>query len=261
MQVIRALDQVHDAFIAYDNLALSATAITPITEQVGYEAVNLFNYFTYDSYKPVNTGTGAVFIELGSAQACDYFAFYNQDYYLNSGTIDFEYWDGASWVGLIGGPYSPTDNSPQLFIFDEVSSDEFRIVIDSPVISALSCASFGKVLPIPFGLDTSFNSPHNSQQYHDTTNTSETGNFIGRSVYKEAIPYQISTELLQYDWFVDNWRPFTRHAERRPFWFKWSDTSYTDESVFCWTDGRVPTPSQTDAHFMSFTLPLKGLVS
>ena len=229
MSVIQAPQQTHDAYFAYDNLALNALAITGTTPASGYPIANLFNYFTFDGYKPDTSGASNVDVNLSAANACDYFAFYNSNLADNGGSIVLQYWNGAAWVDCFA-PYSPTDNAPQLFIFAEVSSDQYRILIDSTPASIVSVVSFGKSLPVPYGLTTSFASPHNAQQYRNRTNESETGNFIGRSVRKEAVPFTVSTELLQYDWMRDEWRDFLRHLERRPCFFKWSNTTYTDES-------------------------------
>lgn len=260
MAVIKAPQQTHDAIIAYENLALDATSITGTAPDTGFALANLFNYFTFDGYKPNASGTANVDITLSASAPCDYFAFYNQDLFEYGGTIKLQYWDGGGWVDCFSA-YTPVDNSPQLITFTEVNSDQYRIVFDSPTAAILSCASFGKSLPIPYGLATSFASPHNGQQYVDISNISESGNFIGRSTYKEAVEFSVSTELLEYDWFRANWRPFMRHLERRPFWFKWSDTTYTDEAVFCWNNGKQSTPVFTGSQFMSFSLSLKGLVS
>lgn len=261
MTVISAPQQLHDAYIAWQNHVLDAVSVTGPAAEPNYPVSSMFNYFTFDGFKPVSAGVSNVDITMTAPVNCDYFAFYNTDLFENSGSILLQYFDGAVFVDCFTA-IAPTDNSPQLILFPEVSSDQFRIVIDSPVTASIvSAVTFGQVLQIPNGLGLSFNSPQNSQQYKITSNQSETGNFIGRSVRKEASPFNIGTELLQYDWFVANWRPFLRHAERRPFFFKWSDSTYSDESVFCWTEETINDPQWIDQHFMSFELALRGLVS
>jgi len=259
VQVVRALQQVHDPIIAFDNLALSASSITASSEEAGFNSANLFNYFTFDGWKPSAGGAQYVEIQLPNASPCDYFAFYNQNIFEDAGEIKLQYWDGSTFSDIV--TFSPLDNSPQLITFTEVTADLFRVSVTSTNPAIISCVSFGKYLSIPFGLETSFNSPHNAQHYFDKSNESETGNFIGRSVVKRAASFTIATQLLEYDWFREYWRPFIRHAERRPFWFKWSNSTYSDESVYCWNDGEIATPTPTGPHFMSFTIALKGLVS
>jgi len=259
MELIRAPEQVHDAIIAYNNAASNAVSVTASSEDGDNFAANLFNYFTFDAWQPSAGGVQTVDVQLAAPVDCDYFAFYNQNIFSDGGSLSLQYFDGSVFVDLV--TYTPTDNSPQLLTFTPVNADLFRIVLNSTNPTAISAASFGLSLTIPYGLDIGFNSPHNAQQYSDVSNISETGNFIGRSVFKEAISYSVSTQLLQYQWFIDNWRPFLRHAERRPFWFKWSNSTYTDETVYTWNDGKIPTPTPTDPHFISFTLPLLGLVS
>jgi hypothetical protein len=258
VQVIRAPEQIHDPLIAYDNAARLATSITASTTDGDNVAANLFNSFTFDAWKPDAGGSQFVQVDFVSPVTVEYFAFYNTDAADNNATLKLQY-DAGGYVDAAS--YTPTDNSPQILTFAPVTSTSFRIVVDCATPCAISVASFGELLRIPFGLEISFLSPHNAQQYKSISNTSETGNFIGRSVQKQSTPFSISSRLLEYDWFVANWRPFIRSAERRPFFFKWSDTTYTDESVYCWTNDAIATPAQTDDHFLSFSLELRGLVS
>lgn len=258
--VTRAPQQTHDALIAYSNAATTATSITATSTDGDNVASNMFNGFTFDGWKADAAGTQHVQINFTAPVTVDYFAYYNTDASENGATIKFQYSSGGGFVDAVS--ILPIDNSPQLSTFAPVSATAFRVVIENATSATMiSVASFGEFLPIPFGLENSFNSPHNSQQYSNITNASETGNFIGRSVRKQSSDFTVSTRLLQYDWFIQNWRPFIRHAERRPFFFKWSNSTYTDEAVYCWTVEKIQTPVFTDEHFMSFSLDLKGLVT
>lgn len=259
MTVIRAGQEIHDAYIGYENLASEAITLAGTAPAAGFAFANLFNWFTYDGYKSGSSGVSNVDVTLSGAKTCDYFAYYNTDLHDNGGNIRLQFWNGAIWVDSFAA-HSPTDNAPFFIKFAQVSSDKYRIVIDSTPASIVSVVSFGNVTPIPYGLSSNFNSPHNAQQYKNITNESETGNFIGRSVRKGATPFNVSSELFEYDWMISTWRPFLRHLERKPCFFKWSDTTYTEESVFCWSEPDIATPSYSDGHFLNIDLSLRGLV-
>ena len=257
MTVLRAPEQVHDAYIGYDNLGESAT-ITTDSEASGFSAANVSDYFTYDFWKPDTGGTHYIEFQLATASACDYFAMYAQDAHLQGGTVKLQYWDGVAFIDAVS--MVPSDGAPVFVLFTEISSDRFRLEVTAINPACVGVVMFGKAMPIPYGLKQGFASPHNAQLSRDVTNESETGNYIGRTIRKEAVPFSFGTELLQYDWFISDWRPFLRHAERKPFFFKWSNTTYTTESTWCWLSGRVSTPSFDDAHFSSIEVPCKGLV-
>jgi hypothetical protein len=256
--VTRAPEQIHESIICYDNILKDASTITASFSSAGNPGA-AFNWFTFDGYQAVNNSENFIIIEFSQVRAVDYFAFYKTNAATIGSTITLQYEaTPGNFSDII--TVTPANESPQLVTFNAVNSDKFKIVFSAgsaPLF--LGVASFGEALRIPFGLETTFNSPHNAQQYEIISNQSETGNFIGRSVRKAATPFNVSTNLLEYDWFVTNWRPFLRHIERRPFFFKWSDNFYNDETVFSWSAEKIATPVYTDNNFMSFSLDLFGL--
>ena len=257
MTVLRAPEQVHDAYVGWNNLGEGAT-ITTDSEAVGFDAANVADYFTWDFWKPSTGGTHYIEFQLAAAMPCDYVSVYAQDVHEQGGTVKLQYWNGAAFVDAAS--FVPDNAAPIFLLFNEVISDRFRIEVTAANPALLGVAMFGKSMIVPHGLKQGFASPHNAQLYRDVTNESETGNFLGRSVRKEAVEFSFGTELLEYDWFISDWRPFLRHAERKPFFFKWSNTTYTNESVWCWLSNRVSTPAFDDAHFSSIEIPCKGLV-
>ena len=266
MTVIRAVEQTPDTFIAYNNIMIdsNAVAFSATNTTAGFPATNILNYFSFDGFKPDDTLTSCeIETTLQWNRDIDYIAIYNTTLNETNSTIELQHRTGGIWYTLVA-PFSVNDdNAPTIKTFTKTSVVNFRILIDGyavgdpPIISVISV---GAILPLENGLATSFASPYNAQRYESITNESESGNFIGRSVRKKAAPFTIETQLLQYDWMVDNWRDFVKHAERRPFFFQWSHTDYPDESIFCWTENNISTPTFDDSHFMTMSIQAKGLV-
>ncbi len=256
MTLVNTTEQKHESLIGWQNLGLDADSIVASTPNADHPASNLINYHQFDYFLSA-MGLVTVDFTLPASADCDYFAMYGVDFSTNP-TIAFQYFDGLAYQDLV--TLTPDSSDVVFEKFATVNATQFRLSINSPTDpTAIAMISFGKALVVPNGLAQGFESPHNAQQYRDQSNVSSQGIFLGRSVRKQSIPFEIATELVTYDWFIANWRPMLRHVERRPFFFKWSNNFYPSESVFAWTDGNIGTPRFTDTHFKSFSLQCRGV--
>lgn len=258
MSVVRAAAQDHGTYVLWNNVAESAT-VTTSSETTNGSALNAIDYYMADYWIPSSGGTHYIEFQLPSAQPVDYFFFYRQDIHSQGGTVKLQFWDGATFVDLVSTV--PGGTEPEAHFFSETASDRFRVEVSSANPWRLGIVMFGKAMEIPNGLSQGFASPFNASETTNRTNETEAGNYIGRNTVKRAIPFSFGSELIEYQWLIDNWRPFVKHIEKKPFAFVWSRNVYSDEVAYCWSAEVIETPSFDDTHFSSFEVECRGVIS
>ncbi len=66
-------------------------------------------------------------------------------------------------------------------------------------------------------------------------------------------------EHVPESWVQEEWRPFTRHAEGKPFWFSWNHAGYPEECVFARALNPMPRPARPEFRLYSLRLPIECL--
>jgi hypothetical protein len=242
----------------YDNL-LEQGAVVASSENASFPVANCFDWNTADYFQPNTTGTINITLTLSAAGSANYFALYNQDLYLNGGAIRLQYWNGAAWVNATPDIY-PLDNSPKVMFFDEKSSTQWRVVITCSVIPNIGVLSFGQYLPMQYGNYLNWTPPILARSTKVTNNLSETGAFLGRSILSKGMLTNLVLQYAQDSWVRDNWLPFIRHAEQKPFFWSPNVDDHPTEAAFCWTEGDITPPTHSQYGFMGAEIQVRGLI-
>lgn len=247
------------ARIGYENLLETATSVAATTADASYPVANIFDWLTCDFFKPTGTGTTNITAMFAAPVTADYFAYYNQNLYSLGGSIKLQYWDGAAYQDCFTA-ISPADNSPQMKVFTSQTSNQWCIVVSCSSVFSLGCVSFGTHLALQYGMYLNWTPPVLARDTQFNTNTADAGAFLGRSVVSLGIKTNLILQYAADGWTRTYWPPFIKHAEQKPFFFMPNVGDYPSEAAYCWADGDIPPPTQTQYGFMGTTIPIKGFV-
>lgn len=245
--------------IAYTNLLASASAtVSTDSEAVGFEFENLCDGLPFTFWKPATTGVHYVTAVFGSVQTVNFFAFYNQDLYENAGTISLQYSnDGVSWFTAVA--VMPADNKPVYRTFTSISATRWRVKHDCTVACKIGVAAFGVDLQLERGIWIGFKPPSMNYNVEITTNVSESGTFLGRSLLKRGAKIEMALDHLTIQWVYDYWKPFMDAALLSPFFVRWNETDRPDEVIYAWLNAATDMDAPSISHHQTMRAGFKAL--
>ncbi len=249
--------------IAYQNLFEdSGVTVTPSTETAGYEGANAYDWLTATSWKPTATGDSTLQAVLSSSKPANYFAFYNQTLYSNGGSIKLQYSlnSGGAWSDATAA-FSPSDNKAMYFRFPAITTNYWRVLINSNPVSYVGHVQFGMDFELERGCMPGFTPPLLGRDTAITNTVSQTGAFLGRTLLANGARGSINIDKVTTPWVRTVWLPFVLHAERKPFMFLHDPQYYPGEAAFCWSDGAIENPKHTKRNLMSGGIKYKALTS
>ena len=244
----------------YENLFVDADTVVASSEDSDFPVENLYDWVTSDYFKPAVGGSYTITATFSTPQTADYFAFHGHDLDVNTGTIKLEYHDGTTWQDAFP-VLNPLNNNTDVTYFDEQSSLQWRVAIDSTVISSIALISFGKYMAVEYGVWNGFVPPVLARNPKTITSVSDSGVFIGRSVITQGIKTSFPISLASIDWIRTDWLPFVVHAEAKPFFATWHARHYPREHALMWADGTIKPPKHTHHNLMAMNFKVKGVVS
>jgi hypothetical protein len=247
------------ARIGYENHLETASSVVATTEDADFPVANVYDWLTFDFFKPTGTGTTNIDATFAEPVTADYFAYYNQDLFNLSGIIKLQYWDGLAYQNCFAA-ISPADNSPQMKVFAAKTSDKWRVVVTCSSVFSLGCVSFGTHLALQYGMYLGWTPPVLARDTQLVTSRSDGGAFLGRSVIAKGIKTDLILQYATDLWTRTYWTPLIKHIEQKPFFFMPNVEDYPTEAAYCWVEEAIPPPTHTHFGFMGTTIPIKGLV-
>jgi hypothetical protein len=247
--------------IGYKNLFESASTVTASSEASGFEGSNAYNWDTASYWKPSATGTHYLTATFSSAVTADYFAIYAHNLNTYNASVKLQYsTDGSSWSDATSAQ-APSTSRPILVSFTAILAAWWRIeLVTSSGPAQIGVAAFGEALVFPCGMKVGFQPPTLSREGKYMNSKSEGGQFLGRSLLRNGAKTKIDLDLLDPLWVRNNWEPFIRHAEIKPFIFSWDYENHPNEAAFCFTSGKIPPARYSEPNFMSISLPVDALI-
>ena len=243
----------------YENFFTVGT-VTATSEATGYPKENAYDWNTYDYWKAAAAGTVYLTVDYGSARSADYWAMAAHDLFDNSGTVQCQYSSDnfSADTNDAGSLITPSDNSPIFHAFTSVSARYWRLKITSTgAASTIGAAAIGAALEMDRAVSSGTILPKEARTNVTTTQISEGGQFIGRSIVRQGVQFNLKFTIQTLAFTRGSWSTFLDHVEEKPFWFSWNPDY--DDAVYCWTDS-LPTPPTFDRHnSLSMGLKLKGL--
>lgn len=226
------------ARIAHSGNWLSGGTITPSTTDAAYFANGPANSLTYEKWKA--TALAATWeYDHGAAALCDYCVIGAHNMGTNGNTLQIQYWNGASWTGVIPAT-AITDDMEIMAIFGQQTRQRWRISISGGSIPEIGVIKFGKAMQMERPIYGGHAPLHMARQTVLRSNQSDTGEFLGRTKQRVQLGSTFSFANLTAAWVRANWRPFQKAIETEPFFIAWRPQDFS-EVALCQSDA-VPIP-------------------
>ena len=261
--------------IGYHNILETGTTVGS-SEDGDNVIENCFDWRTFDWWKPSGSAQyNHITIDAGAAVSCDYLAiaahdlltqecgialYYSSDNFsADNNAITFTTYPGT----LDSGYVFPDDDTTVFVQFAAVSARYWRILTDNRQTSitdqpSLGVVALGAALELPNGERTGFTPP---TLYDDSTiinNTSQRGEFLGRSIERNGNLLNLNLAALTPAFVRSDIEPFLTHAKTKPFFYTWDNSTYPEESCLAWTDGKIPAVSYSHCNFQALRLACKA---
>lgn len=252
--------------ICYDDISqlsgavLSASATATAAGTATYDAANAFDGLTYDYWKPSTGGAQWLKIALAASAVVDYLGLAAHNLGTLGATVQLQgSLDDATYVNLLPeGTFVPTDDGPIVRLFTEKAYRYFKLTTTPPSgTQQIGVLMLGRSTPLQRGVHVGHRPAPFSRDVRYTTNESEGGNFLGRSIVRVSNETEIALSNMTARWYREKFEPFALQAESRPFFFVWDRHRRPDEAMFGYATNR-PSLENGKTSFVSTTLSMRG---
>ncbi len=247
-------------YIGHQN-HLEAGTVTVTSEVAGFEKENAYDWILSDGWKAGAAGTVRLTVDMGAPVSANYWAIAGHDLHDNNGTIRAQYSSDnfAADINDFDTIYAPTDGNPYGRVVTARTARYLGFLMSSTTLaSVIGQLSIGQVLELPNGMPVGFTPTSIANMDDVSGNISETGQFIGRSVKREGKEFTITQEAVTPAWILANWPGLYSHVIKKPFFFLSVDEGFSDDTVFCWTDGKIQMPRYKTPVYMTFNIKVNG---
>lgn len=244
--------------ILYDNLMRTGdpTSIVASSEPdpTNYSYQNAYDDRPYTYWKCMD-GTQYLTFVFATAVPVSAYGLYSNNLAEAGAQITLEYSTnaGVTWTAFSAAE-APIDTSPIYRSKAVVSAARWRWKIVSTVPVYLGCMSFGVDFAFERGTWVGFSPPRLARDTTLTTNVSQGGVFLGRSIIRNGAEFSFNLDKLTMEWVYEVWYYFMLHAERRPWFLLWERKNHPAEAAFCWSRGDTPKPSISHPNFMAASM-------
>jgi len=244
----------------YKNLYRDGGTVTASSDPAATPKENALDWRLEDYWKPAAATSHTLDIDAGSAVPADYLAFFSSDLFGQAGAKVELFSGAASPAATLRATINPTTRGPKLLTFTSVSFRYWRITISTTAAFSpkIQIANVGARLELERGLRPGFMPPALGSRLRPTTNLSETGIYIGRSLENKPVDFSLATTTLTAAWVRANWPAFRDHIERYPFFILPEPDAYAGEAVIAWTRGAINPPTYSQAAHMRLSLNLQA---
>jgi hypothetical protein len=242
--------------IGMDNICRTGTASASSTAS-GFSANAPKNNLTYEYWKPTSlTATWA--IDAGSARTVNYCGIAAHDCGSSGNTITVQSsTNNSTWTTR--DSFAPTDNSPIMFLFEDVSARYWRISIAGGTAPTIGVIQFGKTLDMERPCFAGLEPINFSRTTVIRPNRSENGQWIGRSIIRGGSSMSVSYRHLSYAWYKANFDPFVEDARKYPFFFAWRPQGYLDTVGYVWTAQDIAPSTMGIKNLLQVSFDMQGL--
>lgn len=265
--------------IGYDNLIKTVTATS---SQAGFTADALDNPFTYEIWKPA-TLPADIIADMGQGQAIDYVAFAAHEF-KNCRLVASTSMDGTNYTEQADATI--LDDNSIMLLFAEVQARYVKVTITGYAVestfvsdfangfyaegtysassvgspSSVSCSVMyaGKALAMQRMIYGGHSPGTLSRDTKLVNNSSEGGQWLGRSVVRSSLTNNFSFNNLTADWYRTNFDDFVKSAQVSPFFIAWRPDSYANEVIYGRTDSDIRPENQGIKNFLSVSFGVTG---
>ena len=254
--------------IGYENkLRQTNCSVSVSTEDGDNDGDSVLNGLTWDFWQPTSV-PGIIAFTFTEAITADYCGIAGHTLTETGNQVELQYWDGlspGSWVSL-GSilPGSETGNKTIMFIFDSVSAQQFRLIVSGgtgTTMPVLGVVNIGDVLVCERKIYGGHTPITLSKKTEIRPQTSEGGQFLGRSIIRQGASTSIQLKNLTAPWVRSSFYPFMENSRTYPFFFAWRPTmTYSDEVAYVWTNKDITVTNSGQANLMDTSFSVEGFV-
>ena len=263
------------ARIGYRNI-VTAAGLTVSSEQAGFPGEALANPFTYDLWRP-EAFPAQIDIGTATPETVDYIGLARHN--LAGRLVRLEYFAGGEWVPLTS--FVPESNRPAMVLFEPVTSDQFRVIIDeyaevgldldfqeqvyllaetsTETDSYLSVLFLGEALAMARPIYGGHTPIPLSRRDAIQPARSDTGQFLGRTVVRQGYTASYQWQNLPAPWVRGYLKPFIDHAVAGSFFIAWRPDGYASEAGYGWIDQNTSASNQGVRNLMSYGFTMEAL--
>lgn len=169
--------------------------------------------------------------------------------------------DSPSLAEFVTG-YTPTDDSPIIFMFAEVENTNLHVVINNPAATTpveVAVVYAGRATVLSEGIQADHTPLPLAKRNNVVLGQSENGSFLGRLVLGDWAESSATISNLTKDWVREELLDFLDFASSAPFFYAWSPVTYPDEVAFAFLDND-PLPVFDIDGFATVDLAMKGII-
>ncbi len=263
------------AVIGYDSIFRRTDMVVVAHEEEDFPALNAFDDLTYDYWMTLepfdsNSESGSdgdtdelyLTATFDEAVSCDYLAIGAHDLYSKNAIIDYQAWDPDTeeFVSVLpNGGFVPVSDSPFLITYDRVTSTIWRLRITSSMAVRIGVMFAGIAMPLQRFVRVGHVPATMNEELAFTTNQSEGGQFIGRSLVRKTNKSDLQLAWLTPRWVREHWQDFQVHARTLPFFFAWDTQDFPKEVIFGYADDEPKPRLMSNRLYMEVSIPMRGI--
>lgn len=234
--------------------------VTPSTETADGSAQNALSGTTYDFWSP---SAVPAFLDVDAAadETCDCLCIAAHNLGTLNGSVELQQETAPDTYATVAGPVFPTDDSPIMLAFDEVTADGWRIVVTADSAFAIGVIMLGESLNVAGGVVPDYTPMPQAQNITLQTNKSMNGHFLGSRITKKEISNRVNFMAVRVDWFLANLTEFVElYDQGLTFFFAAAPTKLPEDAAYCWrADGSEMRAKYTaGAHLVTFSIDVEA---
>lgn len=189
---------------------------------------------TFERFRPTPI-LNEIKFQLASATDIDYIGFAAHNFGTHDGGLDIEFY----YATTIGGSkilidiIKPKNNSAFILTFDTVNAAEIILKFTPSTSGAeVGVLYSGEILQMPRNIYGGHSPIALSQKTEYQSAESESGQFLGETIIKKGLATNFSWQLLDDQFYRDEFQLFVDSATELPFFIKWRSDFYSDEVAY-----------------------------
>lgn len=248
--------------VLWDNALRDATPVESTPASSGFEVINATDWRDFTLYRPAATSNFTVVVT--NTRLIDSFVTY-----VGVGQAGSRIWlEYESSVGIFTSIGYQLGDGPGLsfFSFSQITvlaGRRLRISFTGNTGAGLYLKQIavGLRLTLPIG-EWADKTPHALNSGYVVENViSMNGSIIARNLRRVEKSGAINLEYLTEGWVRTYWEPFTAHAARYGFFYRWNPTDYPSDIIFAVADQINPPANMMPPPLMKVSMPFKGITA
>ena len=222
-----------------------------------FPAIAALNELTYEFWRP--TALPATWtLDAGSSVSSNYIGIAAHTLGTSGATVTIQRSpDNTTWTTI--DSITPTDNSPIMFLFANVTARYYRLSITGSLTPSIGVVYVGTVLEMLRPCYAGLTPISLSRDTVIRPNRSEGGQWLGRSVIRSGSSMSVNYTNLDNAWVRSTFRDFINNAVTYPFFFVWRPDNYPEDVGYVWVSDDIKPSNSGTRDLMNVSIQMSGL--